>query len=72
MIELLKLCGFQEQEIEAELPRVDKAFAKLGINTEDIERGKQRLKHRALIYLVRHWYLNPARCFRYIIVGLFT
>ena len=43
MIELLKLCGFQEQEIEAELPRVDKAFAKLGINTEDIERGKQRL-----------------------------
>lgn len=44
MIELLKLCGFEEQEIEVELPRIEKAFNRLGINTEDIERGKQRLK----------------------------
>ena len=43
MIELLKLCGFEEQEIESELPRVEKAFNKLGITDEDIERGKQRL-----------------------------
>jgi benzoyl-CoA reductase/2-hydroxyglutaryl-CoA dehydratase subunit BcrC/BadD/HgdB len=43
MIELLKLCGFKEQEIESELPRVEKAFHKLGINAEDIEQGKQRL-----------------------------
>lgn len=43
MIELLKLCGFEEQEIESELPRVEKAFNKLGITVEDIERGKQRL-----------------------------
>jgi benzoyl-CoA reductase/2-hydroxyglutaryl-CoA dehydratase subunit BcrC/BadD/HgdB len=43
MIELLKLCGFNEQEIESELPRVEKAFNKLGITIEDIERGKQRL-----------------------------
>jgi hypothetical protein len=43
MIELLKLCGFSEQEIESESPRVGKAFNKLGITAEDIERGKQRL-----------------------------
>jgi len=43
MIELLKLCGFEAQEIESELPRVEKAFHKLGLTAEDIERGKQRL-----------------------------
>jgi benzoyl-CoA reductase/2-hydroxyglutaryl-CoA dehydratase subunit BcrC/BadD/HgdB len=43
MIELLRLCGFKEPEIETELPRVVKAFRRLGINAEDIERGKQRL-----------------------------
>ena len=44
MIELLTLCGFEEQEIELELPRIEKAFNKLGINVEDIENGKQRLR----------------------------
>ena len=43
MIELLKLCGYTEQEIESELPRVEKAFNKLGITDKEIERGKQRL-----------------------------
>jgi benzoyl-CoA reductase/2-hydroxyglutaryl-CoA dehydratase subunit BcrC/BadD/HgdB len=43
MIELLKLCGYEAQEIESELPRVEKAFNKLGLTAEDIERGKQRL-----------------------------
>jgi len=43
MIELLKLCGFEEREIESELPRVEKAFHRLGITAEDIELGKQRL-----------------------------
>jgi hypothetical protein len=43
MIEFLKLCGFTAQEIDAELPRVERAFEKLGITTEDIELGKQRL-----------------------------
>jgi hypothetical protein len=43
MNELLKLCGFEAQEIEQELPRVQKAFDRLGITAEDIERGKQRL-----------------------------
>ena len=44
MIELLELCGYSEQEIESELPRVEKAFNKLGITVDDIERGKQRLR----------------------------
>ncbi|MCK4782864.1 MAG: 2-hydroxyacyl-CoA dehydratase, partial [Desulfobacteraceae bacterium] len=43
MIELLKLCGFEAHKIELELPRVKKAFNKLGITSEDVERGKQRL-----------------------------
>ena len=43
MIELLELCGFSKNEIECDLPRIKKAFDKLGITAEDIERGKQRL-----------------------------
>ena len=43
MIELLKLCGFEADEIESELSRVEKAFNRLGITAGDIERGKQRL-----------------------------
>jgi benzoyl-CoA reductase/2-hydroxyglutaryl-CoA dehydratase subunit BcrC/BadD/HgdB len=43
MIELLKLCGFEGQELKSESPRVKKTFDKLGITAEDIERGKQRL-----------------------------
>jgi benzoyl-CoA reductase/2-hydroxyglutaryl-CoA dehydratase subunit BcrC/BadD/HgdB len=43
MNELLKLCGFETQEIEVELLRIQRAFDRLGITTEDIERGKQRL-----------------------------
>jgi benzoyl-CoA reductase/2-hydroxyglutaryl-CoA dehydratase subunit BcrC/BadD/HgdB len=43
MIEMLKLLGFEAQEIDAELPRVTKVFNKLGITAADIERGKRRL-----------------------------
>jgi benzoyl-CoA reductase/2-hydroxyglutaryl-CoA dehydratase subunit BcrC/BadD/HgdB len=43
MIELLKLCGFTDSEIEVQLPRVEVAFNQFGINSQDIERGKQRL-----------------------------
>jgi hypothetical protein len=44
MIEFLKLCGFEARDIESELSRVEKVFNRLGINGEDVERGKQRLK----------------------------
>jgi benzoyl-CoA reductase/2-hydroxyglutaryl-CoA dehydratase subunit BcrC/BadD/HgdB len=43
MMELLRLCGFEAQDIESDLPRIEKTFHKLGITAEDIERGKQRL-----------------------------
>ncbi len=43
MIELLKMCGFEADEVDKELPRIEKAFNRLGITAEDIERGKQRL-----------------------------
>ena len=43
MIELLKMCGFEADEAKTELPKIEKAFNKLGITAEDIERGKQRL-----------------------------
>lgn len=45
MIELLKLCGFEADELKNELPRIETAFNKLGITAADIEVGKQRL-HR--------------------------
>jgi benzoyl-CoA reductase/2-hydroxyglutaryl-CoA dehydratase subunit BcrC/BadD/HgdB len=40
---LLALCGYEAHEMEMELPRVRRAFAKLGITDEDILRGRQRL-----------------------------
>ena len=43
MIELLKLCGFEEHEVESELPRVEKVFYRLGITAQDVEQGKRRL-----------------------------
>jgi len=43
MRELLRLFGYEGSDIEAELPRVQKAFTKLGIGDEDITRGKERL-----------------------------
>jgi len=42
--ELLKLCGYDDQEIETERPRVEKAFKKLGLGPEDIERGENRTR----------------------------
>ena len=43
MRELLTICGFETRELESKLPRIEKAFQKLGITTEDIERGKKRI-----------------------------
>lgn len=44
MLELLKLCGYEAKEMESEVPRVKKAFTKLGITDQDVSRAKQRLK----------------------------
>jgi benzoyl-CoA reductase/2-hydroxyglutaryl-CoA dehydratase subunit BcrC/BadD/HgdB len=43
MQELLELCGFEQDELRALLPRIKKAFNKLNISPEDIRKGKQRL-----------------------------
>ena len=43
MLELLEMCGFDETELETELPRIKKAFTRLGINENDILNGKNRL-----------------------------
>ena len=43
MNELLTLCGYESDEMKKELPRVRKAFARLGITDEDIARGKERV-----------------------------
>jgi benzoyl-CoA reductase/2-hydroxyglutaryl-CoA dehydratase subunit BcrC/BadD/HgdB len=42
--ELLELCGFAPEEIETEMPRVEKAFQMLGLTAEDIARGKGRIR----------------------------
>jgi len=42
--ELLKLCGFEDAEIEKERPRVDKAFQKLEIGPEDCRHAEERLR----------------------------
>jgi len=43
MIELLKLCGFEPDEAELQLPRITEVFNRVGIAAEDIEQAKQRL-----------------------------
>ena len=43
MIELLGLCGFEPNEVKSALPRIEKAFNKVGITAIDIEHGKERL-----------------------------
>jgi benzoyl-CoA reductase/2-hydroxyglutaryl-CoA dehydratase subunit BcrC/BadD/HgdB len=42
--ELLRLCGFEDAEIEKEGPRIDKAFQKLEIGPEDCKRAEDRVK----------------------------
>ena len=41
--ELLELCGFDSEEMETEMPRVEKVFHRLGLTSEDIARGKRRV-----------------------------
>ena len=43
MLELLELCGFDEREGQLQLPRMQKAFARLGITEDDIRTAKDRL-----------------------------
>jgi benzoyl-CoA reductase/2-hydroxyglutaryl-CoA dehydratase subunit BcrC/BadD/HgdB len=42
--ELLKLCGFEPEEVEKERSRIDRAFEIWGITAEDIKRAEERIK----------------------------
>ena len=42
--ELLKLCGFEPEEIEKGRPRIDRAFEIWGIKAEDVNRAEERIK----------------------------
>lgn len=40
----LELFDFEGEEIKEELPRIQKAFDKLGVTGEDVERGRKRVE----------------------------
>lgn len=42
--ELLKLCGFEPEEIKSEAPRIEKAFNILGIDAADAERSAEHIR----------------------------
>ena len=43
MREFLALCGFDEHESTALLPRVQQVFARMGLTAEDVEVAKNRM-----------------------------
>ncbi|MFH1625374.1 MAG: 2-hydroxyacyl-CoA dehydratase family protein [Pseudomonadota bacterium] len=49
--DLMKLCGYEDQELEQQRPRIDKAFDILGIGKEDISRAEARLRENFRIEL---------------------
>lgn len=53
--DLLKLCGFEEEEIDAERPRIEKSFERLGIGPDDMEEadGWVRQNHDVTLTGVR-------------------
>jgi hypothetical protein len=50
--ELLRLCGFKDEEIETERARIERAFQILEIGAEDVERAESRVKQEFAIELV--------------------
>jgi benzoyl-CoA reductase/2-hydroxyglutaryl-CoA dehydratase subunit BcrC/BadD/HgdB len=44
MMQLLRLCGFEDKDIESERFRIEKTFDILGIDSNDIKRAKLRLE----------------------------
>ncbi|MFH1624862.1 MAG: 2-hydroxyacyl-CoA dehydratase family protein [Pseudomonadota bacterium] len=42
--DFMKLCGYEDQELEQQRPRIDKAFDILGIGKEDISRAEKRVR----------------------------
>ena len=42
--DLLKLCGFEPEEIKNEAPRIEKAFHILGIDSADADRSAEHIR----------------------------
>jgi hypothetical protein len=42
--ELFRLCGYEDDELEKDRPRIEKAFSILGIEKEDIARAEKRVQ----------------------------
>ncbi|MEW6616615.1 MAG: 2-hydroxyacyl-CoA dehydratase family protein [Thermodesulfobacteriota bacterium] len=42
--DFLKLCGYEDTELKKQMPRIEKAFDKLGIGKEDISRAVNRVQ----------------------------
>ena len=40
----LELCGFEKEELDKELPRIEKAFKRLQLTEDDMKKGEERLK----------------------------
>jgi len=61
---LLKLCGFEDDDIRKEKPRIDKAFQKLELGTDDIATAERWVKEnhdlelRGVRMLLRAWLLE--------------
>jgi len=62
--ELLKLCGFEDDEIKKEKPRIDKAFRKLELGPEDMKRAERWVRQNhdmellGVRKLLRAWLLE--------------
>ena len=50
--ELLRLCGFDDAEIEKEKPRIEKVFGRLGIGPEDMEPAQSWVRQNHDVELV--------------------
>jgi hypothetical protein len=50
--ELLKLCGFEDDEIKNERPRIEKAFQKIGLDAEDMKRAEKWVTEQHDIELI--------------------
>ena len=42
--QLFSLCGFSAEDLAKEMPRIRKAFERVGLTEEDVERGVQRIE----------------------------
>ena len=50
--ELLKLCGFEDEEIKRESPRIDKAFQRLELGPEDMKSAESWVRQNHDIELL--------------------